>query len=531
MRGDWHRYNLQRRMAGLAPLPSEIFNDKVLQARADVEAQADKARYERACQACSKTYYSENSFQNHLSSKRHKAKAVEAERRDASVADEADSMANSTFSLGPPHQIVNTDVDSDAEEEFTHVIEGLKNTRIDENVSPVKRPSNPHLSAAGQHKEAHPVSEASSERRSDTDTPTPSKTTVPAPSLKSCLFCNYNSPSIPLNVVHMQRFHGMFIPERNYLVDLDGLLSQLEKRVRENFQCVFCAKVKGDVYAVQAHMRDLSHCKIPYFTLDEQADIGEFYDFRATYSDSESEDESMDEDRQNGGAKLGAKRATIATASNGDVVMEEEDGWETDSSASSLDSDDLHAVPAENHYHQYERLGKHPHHSQTDPRAHHQRDGWHSHAHKHAHAVFYDEYELHLPNGKSVGNRAWARYYRQNLRNYPSPGEAEDTRGRKAIADGDADAMDVDRPVENGADARQVALRQKIHSVALARSRGHPENSYAALRHSGDKHALARFKQQERQAARNEAVMSKAHFKFKGSGINRSANLRRPVLM
>jgi len=52
MRGDWHRYNLKRRVASLPPIPSEVFSEKVLQARAETSAQADKAGFERPCETC-----------------------------------------------------------------------------------------------------------------------------------------------------------------------------------------------------------------------------------------------------------------------------------------------------------------------------------------------------------------------------------------------------------------------------------------------------------------------------------------------
>ncbi|KAL2019182.1 hypothetical protein VTK56DRAFT_9982 [Thermocarpiscus australiensis] len=467
MRSDWHRYNLKRRVASLPPISSEVFTEKVLQARAETTAQADKAGFEKVCETCQKTYYSENSFRNHLSSAKHKARAAAlASRSNGKTDDETSSMS---FSLGEP-ATVETLVDSDAEEEFNEVVEALKNSGIHDTASPVKRPSNPHLSAEEQHRAEHPVSQSPSEGESASATPsaaaTPTaakpaaKPAAPARSLKTCLFCNYESPTPPLNVHHMERIHGMFIPEKQYLVDLEGLLGFLQERVFELHECLTCGKVKANVYAVQTHMRDTGHCQIPYTTEDEQLEIGEFYDFRSTYSDGEEEweDVSEDGDERNGGAKLGAKRASKVTGEDGDEVMEDDD-WETDSEASSLDSNDLHAVPAEQHYHQYERLNKHPHHSRDTPRAHRQADGWHAHAHKRARAVFYDEYELHLPSGKSVGHRSLNRYYRQNLYNYPSPEERAKRLAIEAAESGEA--MDVDGGAQNGgtsAAARQRAL-------------------------------------------------------------------------
>ncbi|CAJ2505207.1 Uu.00g126010.m01.CDS01 [Anthostomella pinea] len=444
MKSDWHRYNLKRRVASLPPISSEVFTEKVLQARAETSAEADRAGFQQVCDVCQRTYYSENSYQNHIGSQKHKAKEAALQRRGANP-DDASSVVSSTFSLGEPIVAGSEHVDSDAEDEFNEVVEGLQKTTLTQRPSPVKRPSHPHPSAEGQHQREHLLSEHSSKNVSGTTTPSSGVT------LKTCLFCNYDSPTVPLNVVHMERIHSMFIPEKQYLIDLEGLVTALQQRIQEYHECLYCGKLKNTAQAAQTHMRDKGHCRIPYSTEDEQVEIGDYYDFRSTYSDGEeSDDESVDGDKQNGGAKLDAKRSAKKVGEDGDEVMEDE-GWETDSSASSCDSKDLQAIPVDHSYRQHERLQKHPHHSSVDPRHHHQMDGWHSHAHKHR-AIFYDDAELHLPSGRAVGHRSLAKYYRQNLHNHPS---AEERAEREAI-EGSTDAMEVDGEEGRG---RQIAGR------------------------------------------------------------------------
>ncbi|KAJ4293712.1 pre-60S factor rei1 [Collariella sp. IMI 366227] len=462
MRSDWHRYNLKRRVASLPPISSEVFTDKVHQARAETTAQADKAGFERACDTCQKTYFSDNSFRNHIGSAKHKAKVAALASRAAQKNDKVDDEASSmSFSLGEP--AAESVVDTDAEEEFNEVVEGLKNAGLHDGSSPVKRPSNPP-----------PTSSEEETATPSAPTPTSTKPSALTPTLSTCLFCNYNSPTPALNVTHMERIHGMFIPEKKYLVNLDGLLEYLQERVFELNECLTCARVKANVYAVQTHMRDKAHCQIPYTTEEDQLDIGDFYDFRSTYSDDEEgvwEDESDDEEQQAGGAKLGAKReGKVATDENGDEVMEDE-AWETDSDASSLDSDDLHAVPGENHYHQYDRLHKHPHHSRSAPRAHQQADGFHAHTQKRAHAVYYDDYELHLPSGKSVGHRSHNRYFRQNLYNHPTEEERAE---RLAIEAAEREnEMDVDeggapRPRRDNAARGRALVTRDMRGLGIA---------------------------------------------------------------
>nr|POE64940.1 cytoplasmic 60s subunit biogenesis factor rei1 like [Quercus suber] len=189
-------------------------------------------------------------------------------------------------------------------------------------------------------------------------------------------------------------------------------------------------------------MRDRGHCMIAYSTEDEQMELGEFYDFSSTYSDDESEDEV-----EKGGVSLGAKRATKTTTTNDDgedVDMDgEEDGWESDSTLSSVPTDEITSVPIDPRGEQYAKLGLHRHHSHKDTRPHKNSDGFHSHAHHTPQAVYHDDYELHLPSGRTAGHRSLKAYYRQNLRNYPS---AEERAEQRTIQQGrhDSDAEDED---------------------------------------------------------------------------------------
>ncbi len=208
---------------------------------------------------------------------------------------------------------------------------------------------------------------------------------------------------------------------------------------------------------------------IAFESEEEMVEVGQFYDFRSTYSDADDDDDEQDTDMEEsgpatrGGVKLGANRnrkfKTVIAGENGDEELqdgeENGEGWETDSSFSSLDSADVTAVPID-HTHQYGKLAMHLHHCHNDPRPHRTIDGFHSHAHSH-HAVFHSDYELHLPSGRTVGHRSLSRYYRQNLHNYPTPAEALE---RRAITAGESSESDshADGPAQHGR-GREVVTR------------------------------------------------------------------------
>ncbi|KAK5133848.1 hypothetical protein LTR08_007179 [Meristemomyces frigidus] len=458
MQSDWHRYNLKRRVASLPPLTSEIFAEKVLANKATAVETAARANFEKRCDACEKSFFSEGAYINHIGSGKHKLLTA---RLSARGGNETESMADSTFSLGEPMETASTtastvtvnaedaETDPAAEEELVKVVEGVKKTELNSPADPV--PSRPEATTASTAAQANgAAAEATSSEEEEEY--------VHKADLNQCLFCNYISPTLDLNLNHMSRQHGFFVPEKDYLVDLPGLINYLSETVATLHQCLFCTKNLHTASGVQTHMRDRGHCMVAYGTEEEQMEIGEYYDFSSTYSDEDTEDEA-----ENGGVSLGVKRAvkTTAKGENGEDmdVDDNEEGWESDSSLSSVPTDEITSVPLAHKDHMYAKLDSHRHHSHTDPRPHKNGDGFHSHAHSTPHAVYHDEYELHLPSGRTAGHRSLRAYYRQNLRNYPSAHEREEQRVLEdSRHDSDADDEEMASQAGNGR-GRQVVSR------------------------------------------------------------------------
>lgn len=364
-------------------------------------------------------------------------------------------MISSAFSLGEPVNPAKAQsvADSEAEAEFEKVVGGMKAASLEEQDPLLRRPSRPHHSGF-QDRPEHLLSPSTSESKTVASTDS-ANSDLP---LSQCLFCNYNSPTWQLSVEHMTKIHGLFIPEQDYLVDPEGMLRYFQAKVTQNNECIYCHKIKTTTGGVQTHMRDKGHCMLAFETEEELVEVGQFYDFSSTYSDDEDDDAS-----QNTTTGEEARKSKNEMKADG-----EDDGWETDSSASSLDSAELSAVPVDDRSHQYSKLAKHRHHSHGDPRAHRNRDGFHSHAHSTPRAVFYDDYELHLPSGRTAGHRSLARIYRQNLHNYPTPQERLERSQRTIEAgmtdeDGDAvmDDADASRPEQRNAHSRALTNRSE----------------------------------------------------------------------
>jgi pre-60S factor REI1 len=404
-------YNVKRRVVSLPPVSQEVFTEKVLTAKATSSAAAAKASYEKSCVACQKTFYSENSFQNHLKSSKHKLR--EARPKRGGQADDTSSVISSTFSLGEP---VNKPEAGDSESTVSHVASKLRDATIDEEDD-----------------------DDEMEDGVDEDDFSPSR----------CLFCSQSSSDLKSNVDHMFKTHGMFIPEKDYLVDIDGLLRYLYAKITQNYECLYCHAIKGTASGVRTHMRDKGHCMIAFETEEEQIEIGQFYDFRSTYSDNEDDDES-EENAGEGGVRVPGSDA-------------EEDGWETESSATSVGSDDE------------------------------------SKAYGGPQPVYQTDFELHLPSGRSVGHRSLAKYYRQNLHNYPTPEE----RVARQLA------------IENGtAEEEDQRAKRNHHRAIITRANG--GLGMVGVSDSQKQEALASERRERTRAQRHERKYT--------AKLNRQAN-------
>jgi len=78
--------------------------------------------------------------------------------------------------------------------------------------------------------------------------------------------------------------HGFFIPDVEYLIDLEGFIKYLGEKISVGNVCLHCngkGKAFWTLEAVQTHMRDVSHCKLLYEGNEEE--YQEFYDFSTDY--------------------------------------------------------------------------------------------------------------------------------------------------------------------------------------------------------------------------------------------------------
>lgn len=194
---------------------------------------------------------------------------------------------------------------------------------------------------------------------------------------RQCLFDRHVSASVEANVDRMYRRYGFFVPDREHLDDLEGLVGYCHEKIRLGHMCLYCERVFATVGGVQKHMIGKRHCKLRYEAGYDLEDLDVFYDFETANAEflGRPVREEKEEDNE------------------GDVVDQGE--WEDVSDDDELPADEDDAEMAEDDDDIY--------------------DGYE----EQVASMGFDVTplgELVFPDGRIIGHRALRRYYKQRPR-------------------------------------------------------------------------------------------------------------------
>lgn len=249
MKSEWHRYNLKRRVAQLPSIDEDTFNSKIAAMSINDEGSETKPQ------------------KKHITKKQ--AKKL---HRESLQKQKEDLLQSSEQTLSTLNE---SEVDASKEPKEKQIDAADNTATIDEEKLIAEKIAN--------------------------------KVDI-APT--TCLFCPEKKKAhfltVDENISHMFKAHGLYIPERTYLVDKEGLLSYLGEKIGFGNVCLVCSYQGRNLEAVREHMHTKRHMKIPYEVEDEKLEISDFYDFTSTYDslpsgskdeeDGEWEDVSGEED-------------------------------------------------------------------------------------------------------------------------------------------------------------------------------------------------------------------------------------------
>lgn len=251
MKTDWHRYNLKRRVANLAPVDAVIYTEKVTQSK-QYQEETDEFGFKlmRPRERKVSSVGHRQQGRGRVADLLHQQ--VERGISPSSVVSEMShlSMGDSVYS----HPATHTDVESNFETASERTME------TDEDYT----------------------DEDADETDDDDGLITSDYEEEPLQPITSCIFCGVPHAELEQNVSHMFKSHGLYIPERSYLVDLKGLLEHLISVIVIDNGCLCCTFQGRNLESIRAHVTTKGHCRLPYESRDERARFAIFYDFSST---------------------------------------------------------------------------------------------------------------------------------------------------------------------------------------------------------------------------------------------------------
>ncbi|OWB70221.1 hypothetical protein B5S33_g4906 [[Candida] boidinii] len=254
MKTEWHRYNLKRRVAGLPSVTSAIFSSKVAQSQQkDLE---DKNEDELG-------FYIHRKKKSNFNRQQTKKDSKRLQNRGRIV-----GSNNINRHLSPASSVLS------ANSRFSLASSGTLNTHSNStDTDDLKSES----SAAYESDENfYSPSEAETNDEMIDDDLTDEEVEIP---ISTCFYCGHENSSTESNIEHMFQKHGLYIPDKRYLDDLEGLLQYLAFKIGIENECIKCGFVGKNLTSIRQHVSKKGHCVIPYETRDEREAIAKYYDF------------------------------------------------------------------------------------------------------------------------------------------------------------------------------------------------------------------------------------------------------------
>jgi len=350
-KSDWHKYNLRRKIAELPPITQEAFqsreNQKIVKEKQESELTEIKALN---CQLCRKSFKSFNAHKSHLQSKKHK----EAEKKKLAIVQQqveqenlliekdeddeeafekeekaiAKAIAEEKKSLSIPAIVkgnksghskerarklelrkelwykkqvkLGKSEDVIMEEEEEEEEGDWEECSSDEDCTDDESIADSETKSVGESvtSATSSVSGILSRMKYDSDMDVASVGSADVRSeqreigMNECLFSGRLFNSIEDKVVYMAHKHSFYIPELEYVSNLEGLLQYLGYKIGVCNMCIWCNKTFTSLAAVRKHMQDVGHCRM-MVEGDAILEYCDFYDFSSTY-----EDDGADPDAQ-----------------------------------------------------------------------------------------------------------------------------------------------------------------------------------------------------------------------------------------
>lgn len=268
-RSDFHRYNLKRKIAGLAPVTREWYEARKAQLLASSAAPVQRIWFDPLTR---KKFYTENTYAAYTRSNKYQdlvkrsgqpapaaVVTLRVERRQQQPAAAAEPLAKLA--------------EADAKGLFK--------------IKPAERPDG----GGGDESDGHEGQ--GSEWGTDSDQEMEEEREWEEWDVRRCLFDNTMLESLEGNLEYMLRNFGFYLPDAQYLVDPEGLVKYLGAKLQHGHVPLYKsgsnpqAKQFASLHGVQRHMVDTCRCKLLYDGNEEEYE--EYYDYAPADAEGEGE--------------------------------------------------------------------------------------------------------------------------------------------------------------------------------------------------------------------------------------------------
>ncbi|GMM31034.1 Reh1 protein [Martiniozyma asiatica (nom. inval.)] len=255
MKTEWHRYNLKRRVANLPSVPANVFEQKVAIQKHN-QTQVDEFGFlvNKPQKAKGKSHLKlqkDNKLKDALlNNNKFSQPGFFSDHQDQLERDLSPARSEvSTFSLGT--------VVSSSEYDTDNVSINLTDLGSEVSVSA-------------------PVSDDELTDADLTDDEGKYEAEIEIP-LDQCFYCGLDQDSIDSNVQHMAKWHGLYIPRMDELVDIEGMLRIVADAVGIEKTCLKCGYSGTKLFGLRQHIKSKGHAVIPYETREQRDFWKPFY--------------------------------------------------------------------------------------------------------------------------------------------------------------------------------------------------------------------------------------------------------------
>lgn len=263
MKTEWHRYNLKRRVASLPSISSELFAEKILNQK-NLSRNENEDEYGFYVATRKKKNKNNSGSGKQLTKKFLKSQQVNNRGRPTDIV--SDDVKRS---LSPASSIASEFSQFSIDDSDYHEVESFETG------------SELNYTEESDFTDLEGELYSGEENQDDNndDQEDESDEELECIPITQCFYCGASNHEIENNIKHMFNRHGLYIPERSFLVDVEGLLEYLSEVISLDHECLVCGFEGKNLESIRQHIISKGHCKIPYETKEEKLSVAEFYDF------------------------------------------------------------------------------------------------------------------------------------------------------------------------------------------------------------------------------------------------------------